>query len=85
MLLAFTWGEFFVAFTGCLVGITCLGAALSGFMLVRTLAWERALLAGAALLLVAPELYSSLLGGALILPVLLRQATAWRSARVAAG
>jgi TRAP transporter 4TM/12TM fusion protein len=81
----FSWAEFVVAFTGCLVGITCLGAALSGFMLVRTLAWERALLAGAALLLVAPELYSSLLGGALILPVLLRQATAWRFARAAAG
>lgn len=81
----FSWAEFFVAFTGCLVGITCLGAALSGYMLVRTLAWERALLAGAALLLVAPELYSSLLGGALILPVLLRQATAWRFARTAAG
>jgi TRAP transporter 4TM/12TM fusion protein len=80
----FTWGEFFIAFTGCVVGITCLGAALSGFMLVRTLAWERAVLACAALLLVAPEIYSSLVGAALILPVLLRQATAWRFARAAA-
>src|SRR3546814_471122 len=74
----FTWTEFFIAFTGCVIGITCLGAALSGFMLVRTLAWERALLAIASLLLVAPEIYSSLIGGALILPVLARQLVAHR-------
>jgi TRAP transporter 4TM/12TM fusion protein len=79
----FTWSEFFIAFTGCVVGITCLGAALSGFLLVRTLSWERALLAGASLLLVAPELYSSLLGGALILPVLARQGASYRLARAA--
>src|SRR3546814_13563939 len=58
----FTWTEFFIAFTGCVIGITCLGAALSGFMLVRTLAWERALLAIASLLLVAPAIHSSLTG-----------------------
>jgi TRAP-type uncharacterized transport system fused permease subunit len=81
----FTWSEFFIAFTGCVVGITCLGAALSGFMLVRTLAWERALLTGAAFLLIAPELYSSLLGAALIVPVLARQAVSFRLARAATG
>jgi TRAP-type uncharacterized transport system fused permease subunit len=41
--------------------------------MTRTLVWERVLLAVAALLLVAPELYSSLLGGALVMPVLIRQ------------
>lgn len=81
----FSWTEFFIAFAGCVVGITCLGAALSGFMLVRTSTWERALLACAALLLVAPEIYSSLLGALLALPVLLRQVTAWRAAAAAAG
>ncbi|WP_207462288.1 TRAP transporter permease [Azospirillum sp. SYSU D00513] len=74
----FTWTDFLLAFIGCLVGITCLGAALSGWLLTRTAAWERALLAAAALLLVAPEFYSSLLGGLLILPVLIRQVAAWR-------
>ncbi len=74
----FTWSEFFIAFIGCVVGITCLGAALSGYMLVRTRAWEQALLAVAAFLLVAPEIYSSLLGGALILPVLARQLLSFR-------
>ena len=79
----FTWSEFFIAFIGCAAGITFLGAALSGFMLVRTLAWERALLTVAAFLLVAPELYSSLLGGVLVVPVLVRQALLWRLTREA--
>ena len=80
----FTWTEFFIAFIGCAVGITCLGAALSGYMLVRTQAWERAVLAFASFLLVAPEIYSSLLGGALILPVLARQFVSFRRGGVAA-
>jgi TRAP-type uncharacterized transport system fused permease subunit len=74
----FTWTEFFIAFIGCAVGIACLGASLSGYMLVRTRAWERTLLAIAAFLLVAPEIYSSLLGAALILPVLARQLLSFR-------
>jgi len=57
---------------GCALGITCLGAALSRYLLVRTRPWENVLLVLAALLLVAPELYSSLLGLALVVPVLLR-------------
>lgn len=69
----FSWTEFFIAFFGCAIGITCLGAALSGYMLVRIRRWERPLLAVASILLVAPEIYSSLLGAALILPVLARQ------------
>lgn len=69
----FTWSAFFIAFIGCVVGITCLGAALSGFMLVRTRLWEQLLLVVAAILLVVPELYSSLVGALLILPVLVRQ------------
>lgn len=75
----FTWPTFILAFVGCTVGITCLGAALSGWMLVRTKAWERWLLAGASLLLVAPELYSTLVGAALIAPVLFRQWTTWKA------
>ncbi|WP_395516819.1 TRAP transporter permease [Pseudorhizobium flavum] len=79
----FTWGNFLVAFIGCTLGITCLGAALSGFMLVRTKAWENVLLIVAAILLVAPELTSSLIGVALILPVLLRQISGYRTGAVA--
>lgn len=77
----FTWTAFILAFFGCALGIACLGAALSGWMLVRTKTWERVLLGLASLLLVAPELYSTLVGLALILPVLARQWTAHRSER----
>ncbi len=75
----FTWGSFTLAFVGCALGIVCLGAALSRFMLVRTRAWENVLLVVAAFLLIAPELYSTLTGLALIMPVLLRQLSGLRS------
>lgn len=76
----FTWGDFATAFVGCIVGITCLGAALSGWMLTITKGWERLLLTVAAILLIAPEIYSSLIGGLLILPVLARQVVVSRAA-----
>ena len=41
--------------------IARVGAALSGFLLVRTKPWENVLMILANLLLVAPELYSSVL------------------------
>ncbi|MEQ1405367.1 TRAP transporter permease [Neorhizobium sp. Rsf11] len=69
----FTWSNFLIAFIGCVLGITCLASALSGWLLVRTAAWERLLLVIAAVLLVVPELMSSLIGLALIVPVLLHQ------------
>ncbi|KKX34406.1 TRAP transporter permease [Rhizobium sp. LC145] len=76
----FNWGDFLTAFIGCALGITFLGAALSGFMLVRTVAWERLLLTVSAILLVVPELISSLIGLALVVPVLLRQFAGHRAA-----
>ncbi|KAA0680545.1 TRAP transporter permease [Azospirillum brasilense] len=74
----FTWPDFLIAFFGCIVGIVCLGATLTGWLLTTMRTWERVLLGFAAILLVAPELYSSLLGLALIVPVLLRQMSARR-------
>ena len=74
----FNWPDFFLAFAGCVIGITCLGASFAGWMLTTLRAWERLVLAVAAMLLVAPELYSSLLGLVMIAPVLLQQ---WRGAR----
>ncbi|CAN7682126.1 TRAP transporter permease [Neorhizobium sp. LjRoot104] len=76
----FSWSNFATAFVGCVLGITCLGSALSGFLLVRTFRWERALLILAAILLVVPELVSSLVGLLLVVPVLVRQITAIRRA-----
>ncbi|UEM04266.1 TRAP transporter permease [Skermanella rosea] len=80
----FTWTDFIIAFVGCIVGITCLGAALAGWMFTTARMWERLLLALAAILLVAPELYSTLAGLVLLAPVLVRQITTWRAEAPAA-
>ncbi|WP_019171447.1 TRAP transporter permease [Pseudaminobacter salicylatoxidans] len=69
----FNLPDFLLAFFGCAFGIVCLGAALSRFMLVPTKAWENILLVLAAFLMIAPELYSTVLGVVLVIPVLLRQ------------
>ncbi len=79
----FTWPDFWLAFWGCIIGITCLGAALSRYMLVPTKAWENTLLVIAALLLIAPELYSTLTGLALIVPVLVNQWQGWQREKAA--
>lgn len=77
----FTWYDFAVTFTGCVLGITVLAAALSKFALVEMKRWEQGLCLLAALLLIAPGLTPTLLGAALCLPMLLRQITAWRAAQ----
>lgn len=74
----FNWPDFFIAFFGCVIGITALGAALSGFFLMRTKIWENVLLIFAAMLLVAPEIYSSIVGLILLLPVVVRHLLASR-------
>ena len=33
----FTWTDFWLAFIGCIAGITCLGAAITGWLMTRTL------------------------------------------------
>ena len=80
----FTWANFTLAFVGCALGITCLSASLSGWFLVATRGWERIVLIVAALLLIAPELYSTLLGGLLIIPIVVRHLVAWRAGPVPA-
>ena len=79
----FNWADFTIGFLGCVAGITCLGAALSGWLLARAVAWERAILAIAAILFVTPELYSSLLGLVLLVPVVARQLAGWRAIAMA--
>jgi TRAP-type uncharacterized transport system fused permease subunit len=79
----FTWYDFTVTFVGCVLGITVLAAALSKFFLVEMQRWERWLCAGAALLLIAPGLIVTLIGAALVVPVLLRQVAAWKLGRAA--
>ena len=74
----FTWVDFWITFTGCVLGITVLAAALSNFFLVEMKPWEKLLCVAAALLLIAPGLIVSLIGVALCVPVLVSQLRAWR-------
>lgn len=74
----FTWFDFVVTFTGCVLGISFLAMAFSKFCLVEMKRWEQVLCIVAALLMVAPSLAATLIGVVMVLPVLLRQLKAWR-------
>ncbi|MCC7039918.1 MAG: TRAP transporter permease [Burkholderiales bacterium] len=69
----FSLQEFFVAFAGCVLGISVLSAALSNYMLTRMRMWQRLLCVVAAILMIAPELVSTLVGIGLTIPVVLAQ------------
>jgi TRAP-type uncharacterized transport system fused permease subunit len=69
----FTWEAFILAAGGAMLGIWALSAAFAGWLFAPVFAFERALLAVAAILLVAPNLITTLIGLALISPVVLRQ------------
>ena len=40
----FNWPDFWLAFLGCVAGISCLSAGITGWLLTRTAFWERVLL-----------------------------------------
>ena len=69
----FTWYDFAVTFTGCVLGIALLAAALSRFLLVEMTRWERLLCTAGALLMVAPGLTPTLIGLAIAAPALVAQ------------
>ncbi|MBT3066304.1 TRAP transporter permease [Rhodoferax sp. U11-2br] len=75
----FTWADFAITFTGCVLGITFLAMAFSKYCLVEMKRWEQALCIAAALLMVAPSLSATLIGVAMVVPVLLRQLKSWRA------
>ena len=80
----FSWQEFAVAFVGCVLGITFLSAALSKYLLVQMRMWERVVCAAAAILMVAPGLPSTLVGIAMVTPVVLRHLAAHKRVGIAA-
>lgn len=80
----FTPYDFTVTFIGCVLGITCLAAALSKWFLVEMTRAEQALCLAAALLMIAPGLVPTLMGAAMATPVVLRHLVARRRARVVA-
>ena len=69
----FSMQEFVLAFAGCIMGITVLSAALSNYMFTRMRAWERIVCVVAAVLMIAPELVSTLIGVAIMVPVVISQ------------
>jgi TRAP transporter 4TM/12TM fusion protein len=79
------WAQWYVTlltFASAAAGCTLLAAGLNGYLLAPTRHWERALLVAAALLLIAPELVSSLVGLALSAVVFAAQ---WPRRSLAAG
>jgi TRAP-type uncharacterized transport system fused permease subunit len=63
------WAQIHVsllALVSATIGCMCLAAGLHGYLLASARTWERAVLVAAALLLIAPELISSLIGLALL-------------------
>lgn len=74
----FNWPDFIVTFAGCLFGVMCLAATLSDFFLVRMRPWERVLGAIAGILLIAPGIAPTLIGFALVGPVIARHVIARR-------
>lgn len=69
----FTWTEFAIGVSGAIAGIWMLSAAFANWLIGPMRGYERALLAVAAILLVAPNLGATLVGLVLIAPVVLRQ------------
>ena len=65
--------DFAITFVGCILGIMALAAALSGYLMAEMKRWERIFCAVGALCLIAPGLKISLLGIALMVPVVLHQ------------
>ena len=70
----FSWWSFGLALYGSVAGIVALSAAFAGWLLGPLYRIERAILGVAAMLLVAPELTTTLIGSAVVGAIALRQA-----------
>jgi TRAP-type uncharacterized transport system fused permease subunit len=60
------WQEVALAIATASVGVICLAAGLHSFFLRPTRWWERAMLLGAAIVLITPGLITDLIGGGLL-------------------
>lgn len=79
----FTWTEFFIAFTGCTLGVFLLGASLTGYLLAPMPVMQRWLLRFGAILFVAPGLKSAMIALVLVAPVIVLQVMARRKEKAA--
>ncbi|MCY1667102.1 TRAP transporter permease [Rhizobium sp. SL86] len=69
----FTWGNFFLAFGGTILGIIALAAAVSNWLFAPLFWFERIALVFSAILLVAPDLTATVIGLLLAAPIVVRQ------------
>jgi len=69
----FSWPAFFTTLAGAMLGIACIGAAFSGYILTKMSQAERWYLGLVGLLFVAPGLSTMAIGVAALSPVLYRQ------------
>jgi TRAP-type uncharacterized transport system fused permease subunit len=69
----FTWPDFILAFTGAILGILSLSAAITNWLTAPLFKLERAALVVGAFLLIAPELVSTAIGATILGLVWLRQ------------
>ena len=69
----FSYSEFAVTVSGCLIGIVFLAAALSRYMWVEMRRWEQVLCGIGAVLMVAPGLLSTAVGLAMAAPAVVAQ------------
>jgi TRAP transporter 4TM/12TM fusion protein len=65
-----------------LVGVICLAAGLSGYLIGKAAGWQRLVLVAAAIALIKPGLATDLVGAGLIAVVLVTQAAAGRAIKV---
>jgi TRAP-type uncharacterized transport system fused permease subunit len=78
------WHVSLLAFVSASIGCMALAAGLHGYLLAACRMWERAALVVAALLLIVPELYSSILGVLLLIGIAVKQQFLDRPAAAAA-
>jgi len=74
----FSLPAFLLAFTGAVLGILALSAAITDWLLAPLRGLRRALLSVAALMMIAPELISTLIGAAILGAVAFEQWLALR-------
>ncbi|HET6468656.1 MAG TPA: DUF3394 domain-containing protein, partial [Geminicoccaceae bacterium] len=84
LLMIGSWGRIAGTVVTATIGITCLAAALNGFLTARLLLWERAVLFAAALVLIKPGLITDAIGLGLLGVVLLVNLLTRRRAAAAA-
>jgi TRAP transporter 4TM/12TM fusion protein len=69
----FTWEDFFITLTGCIIGLTLLSAAFSKYMFTDMRSWQRWSCGIASLLFIAPGYESGLIGLLIAAPAVLSQ------------